>query len=249
MTKTVQVGPYALYADDGDGADPTGLKVLQHGIGYERHIRTLLERHIPSSRGFIDIGANVGIHSISAKSIRPDVPVVAVEASAFNVALLEKTVRENRIEGLAVLHYALSDAVGTKTIHGHKLNRWIKHVDRETTEGEPVLVYPLDMIISQPFDLVKLDVEGSELHVLRGAGGLMSQKPKIIFEYSIPALEGAGVNPRDLLDFLLERGYTLYSLPSHQWLEERRFTESKELHEYIARSTVIADIFAVFGHQ
>jgi hypothetical protein len=62
-------------------------------------------------------------------------------------------------------------------------------------------------------DLVKVDVEGAELPVLRGAeGALQKYTPTLIVELSCATAEAGGYKASDILDFLQELGYTFFKI-------------------------------------
>jgi hypothetical protein len=60
-------------------------------------------------------------------------------------------------------------------------------------------------------EVVKIDVEGAELDVLRSMSRILARdRPVIVMELNSRALrEHRGVEPRDLVDFLLVRGYRI----------------------------------------
>lgn len=64
-------------------------------------------------------------------------------------------------------------------------------------------------------DLLKIDVEGAEPMVLRGAGDVLSLRPLVFMELFAPWLSRLGFVPWDSLEPLVDRGYSfLYQLPS-----------------------------------
>ncbi len=70
-----------------------------------------------------------------------------------------------------------------------------------------------DYAQSQGFDLadlILLDIEGSELNVLQGAGKLLSSKPNLILEVNRPGLLAQSKSPNALYQFLSALGYQLY---------------------------------------
>jgi FkbM family methyltransferase len=83
-------------------------------------------------------------------------------------------------------------------------------------------------------DLIKIDVEGAELTVLRGAEQLLARcRPTLLFESTRSALREYGITPTEMFQFLEQRGYQLY-LPRAfvcfgRALEQSEFLEA---HEY-----------------
>ena len=70
---------------------------------------------------------------------------------------------------------------------------------------------------------MKLDVDGHELHVLRGARDMLKRsRPVIVMELAPYTLEERGEDPRNLLDLLDEVGYALFDLSGRLLAGPRR---------------------------
>jgi len=63
-------------------------------------------------------------------------------------------------------------------------------------------------------DLIKIDIEGGELLVLKGAERLLTKvdAPVILLEIAQVLCEGFGYQAKDVWDFLMARGYTMYAI-------------------------------------
>ncbi len=74
-------------------------------------------------------------------------------------------------------------------------------------------VTTLDQLVGgDPPALVKIDVEGSELSVMRGASQLLSSgEPVLLFEHAGHSTH-FGITPADMRRFLLGHGYSIYLL-------------------------------------
>lgn len=136
-----------------------------------------------------DIGANVGPFAlVAAKLGRPGVRVVAVEAGATSFASLCRNIVLNGVTDtviplpislgerteLSVFNY--SDLTAGAAIHS--LAGDSPYVEYEPVYRQPVLTFKLDDLLER-FDLprpahVKLDTDGSELQILRGARNALS---------------------------------------------------------------------------
>ena len=134
---------------------------------------------------FYDIGANVGAYSFVAHAAaRDNCTVYAFEPGFSTFAALSRNVFLNRCQGRIIpLHLALSDETKMTTFHyssiiaGDALHS-LGQPPMSGPEGQPQFVQPipsyrLDDLVSQfalpPPNLIKLDVDGSESSVLRGA--------------------------------------------------------------------------------
>lgn len=96
-----------------------------------------------------------------------------------------------------------------------------RHYDRNDPIIEQITVdvKPLDTIIPETLkvDLIKIDVEGGEFGVLRGATRILkTQKPILIFESGKGASDYYGTKPEELYDYLVnQHKYALYTLPQY----------------------------------
>lgn len=242
MITSVAIGPYTLFADD---EHRPGQDILQNGLNYERHIRQEIVKFIPNSVGFLDVGANVGVHSISAKSVNPAVPVYCVEVSQKNVGLLLKTIVHNKISDITVIPTAMA-SVPTIIRSNNDLDNTSCGTTEDSAEGYPNLTaaLSLDFINLPQIDFVKMDVEGYEFAVWRGAGKLFAMRPRMIFEFCPELVHRSGTNPLDQLQWLLDRGYKLIMLDYLPGIR-KEFTEAQPLLDYIKVTTKwIADILA-----
>jgi len=125
---------------------------------------------------------------------------------------------------------ALSDAEGSATFQhvidqpGYSGFRRRRYDSGETRTVEiQVRMARLDELIpdNQRIDLIKIDVEGAELQVLRGAGRLVRRcKPVIVFEHGLGAADHYGTEPEHIHDLLT--GYGLAIGLMGDWLAGRR---------------------------
>ncbi len=96
-----------------------------------------------------------------------------------------------------------------------------------------VQVNTLDEVIPEDLrlDLVKIDVEGAEFHVLKGGRSLLKKwKPVIIFECGLGASDYYKTDPGELFDFICgELDMKLYTLPAYangkKVLNHEQFTD------------------------
>ena len=176
-------------------------------------------RYLRPGDHFVDVGANVGVFSTLVGTRIPDVRITAVEPFP--------PVREDLLTNLAlndltvtVVDAAVSDVAGTATfqVSGRDvLNRLAPDADGEM-QHITVPVTTLDELVGHdPPALIKIDVEGSELHAMQGARRLLSdpdRAPVLLFEQ---AGHGAsfGITPAEVRAFLHDVGYRMHLLDGH----------------------------------
>jgi FkbM family methyltransferase len=175
----------------------------------------------PGSR-VIDVGANIGVYALPWAAINADVTVHCFEPNLAVRSRLARNVALNRLSARIRLHTeALSDHAGTATLYGSddmsSLNKGVYTGAGQAVPTE-VPVARLDDIFGiegPPLSLMKIDVQGHELEVLRGADAVISRhRPALILEHEddlyLSASE-ASQRKSDLSKLLSRLGYeTLY---------------------------------------
>jgi FkbM family methyltransferase len=171
----------------------------------------------------VDIGANHGGLTMSAaRAGRPDLAIV-VEANASLIPNLERTVGSLASVEAEVHHVALGETdggVGTLFVPTHSsgyasvLGGYAGVYGR--TEALEVGLRTLDSLLAgRPLPtpvLVKIDVEGADLSVLRGGRSFIEEhRPMLLLELNQTALEAAGESPASLITLLADLGYPAFS--------------------------------------
>ena len=155
----------------------------------------------------LDVGANIGDYSIVVARYY-GCRVLSIEPSPSAFALLLKNIASNGLpDRVHPLNLALSDTEGEKEMSISE--RWGYVIDSEL-EGNSVNVRTttLDALFDgdrfMQIQLVKVDVEGSELAVLRGGKSYFAtHKPKLIIEVHSNELR------QSIMDFMLSLNYNL----------------------------------------
>jgi FkbM family methyltransferase len=155
----------------------------------------------------LDIGANVGLYSLLASRLAGETGrVIAFEPLPANLDVLRRHLHLNRVTNVTVLGNAVTDVEGksrfacsTNPSMGSLCRCGESEVETVTLDGlwkRGVVPCP---------DVVKIDVEGAEAGVLRGAEQLLSEcRPTII-------LSGHGfARQQECEDILVRLGYTVH---------------------------------------
>jgi len=208
---------FALYVDPRDWA--VGGPIARTGR-YEDDVTAVLRSQLAPGATFVDVGANVGWFTMLAATIVGATGrVVAVEPNPANTALIERSVAEAGVTGVTIAAGAAFDSTGLATLHVDASNGCVLALADVTTRAiECSYVVPvrrLDDILDdtgiERVDVMKVDVEGAELHVLRGAKATFERhRPVLVTEFFPEALRGAGgCEPADYLTALRDLGYDL----------------------------------------
>ncbi|GAA0306381.1 hypothetical protein GCM10009087_15390 [Sphingomonas oligophenolica] len=167
----------------------------------------------------IDIGANVGLVSLVLARRFGDREVHAFEPNPTTFAALEANIARNRAQNVFCHRFALSDAEGVVLFHNDPVKRGTASI--ATGAGAHVQEVPATTLdafaASRGIDsigLLKIDVEGFETLVLRGAQRVLNEiRPAAIYFEVCPALtERAGFAATEPARMLVEAGYELRRL-------------------------------------
>jgi len=183
---------------------------------YEKGTIQLLDQLLKPGSTFLDIGANIGLmSSIASKIVGADGKVLAVEANPKTVEILQHNLALNKAENVSIFPFALGSEKGTATLFENwNVNRGgASLLAQEEQDGVDVPVEKIDDIFEHDkIDLIKIDVEGFELEVLKGGMGVLKEQlPILIIEVSEQREHEAGVTPEEIADFVRSIGnYKLY---------------------------------------
>jgi FkbM family methyltransferase len=186
---------------------------------YDLAVSEALARLIDPGETVVDAGANIGyMTSLMAWRAGSSGRVLSFEPNPAVLGRLERNVARWRAGGFApieVCAVALSDADGRATLrapanfeHAMGTASLTEHRAAETEFSWEVATRRLDSFIGQgSVAVLKLDVEGHELSVMQGASSLFSDG-----RIRDVLLEERGAGPSAKLEFLVQHGFTVFSL-------------------------------------
>jgi len=199
---------------------------------FEPQVRAEFERIAGRKVNIIDIGANVGYYSIlGGKLIGPEKRLFSFEPQPRMIDRLRRNVALSSLENVQVFPIALSDSTGSVTFYvppeGRESMGSMRANGRFDISGTiQVNSQRLDDVLQDlgnpKIGLIKMDAEGAELQILRGATDLLSSsdKPDLIFEGNEKNCRAFGYCVFDLLQFVGSFGYKLRQLDYEDWLAE-----------------------------
>ncbi len=190
---------------------------------HDRALTRFVLTHVRLKRGdvAIDIGANLGWFSLLlARLAEPQADVIACEPDQENFDLLRENLKMNGAEWVIALRVALGESSGSVQLHRYKSSNSGRHsvlqLGASTDNGVTVPLTTIEQLWAR-YELgdrrlrfLKIDVEGYEAFVLRGAGSRLLQRCEILsIEYSPDAMRTAGIDPTTVIDQLTASGLTL----------------------------------------
>lgn len=184
----------------------SGGKIARVFLGtYEAEQSESMARSIPRAGTFFDVGAHHGYYTLLAsRRVGAGGKVVCFEPSPDNLPFLKKHIAKNQLDQVTLIESAVGSAPGrlrfakgSGTGTGHLSDEGDIEVPVTTVDNE------VERLGCAP-DTMKIDVEGAEMHVLRGASQTLKQHRPTIFL----STHGADVH-RQCCEFLSTIGYDL----------------------------------------
>ncbi len=167
-------------------------QIIKSGL-YDPHLLAVMERFVRPGSSVLDIGANIGAYAIPLSQGFPDIQVHAFEPNPFAAARLHKNIALNRASRIVVHEVGVGSSRGKLTLHAFPykdvgISSFIQPTNSvEAARRIEVEVTTLDDMLARiagPISLVKMDIQGFELEVLRGARRLLaSQRPAVLLEH------------------------------------------------------------------
>jgi FkbM family methyltransferase len=168
----------------------------------------------------LDVGANIGRMSVLAsRLVGSGGSVFSFEPSPKVVSSLYRNLQINGCENVIAHNSAVSDVDGPVTFHmplGTN-SGWgsLRELGVGASLRVEVMCRRLDSMLGAlpPIALLKIDVEGADLKVVRGAQQLVQRdQPIIVLEFSPSWIRQLGDDPDSLVGFLDRLGYHLYEV-------------------------------------
>lgn len=194
----------------------------------EKREMALLRTLVEPGMTIADIGANVGFYAVQmGQWVGAGGRVLAFEPDPFTFELLRRRTSVAAPANLEVRQFALGEARGTATLYCSAYNRADNRVgqrhDEPNVEAIQIEVRTLDEYLAERglpgVDALKIDVQGLEAQVLRGAEQTIRRVRWIWLEFSPDHLRGAGTDPEAFLESLGALGMKVFEVTEHGTLE------------------------------
>jgi len=211
----------------------------------EREGRALIAREVQRDMVAVDVGANIGLHTLGlAHAVGPTGRVHALEPDPRNFRLLARAVAEAGLQQVRLHQVAAANESGPVTLHLSPVNRGDHRVlptdEPRATIGVKAVTLD-ELLATEPrVDFVKIDVQGAEAAVLRGATETLRRSAtlRILCEVCPALLRQVGVGRGEFFAPLREVGHVPHVLERGTL---RAVTE--ETAWSMAESGVYADLY------
>lgn len=167
--------------------------------------------HIPSGGCVVDVGANIGSHTIVyMRAVGNNGQVIAFEPHPSSFECLKRNCRKevsdtgNSVR-MKLINAAVGSSSGRLTLSSPETQLGTASIT--ANHGISVEVLTLDASVLRA-DLIKMDIEGFEMMAIEGATALIERyKPKLVLEVNDPALRQYGLSSKELLQKVESLGY------------------------------------------
>ena len=196
---------------------------------YEQATVENLIPFLKTSRVFFDIGANIGYFSFLAASVNPQLKIFSFEPLPKNISSIKKNMELNPNAKINLIESCLSDQKGEIefSIPPEGECGWGRISYKDMFDNNKIVrpVQTIDDFCNtnaiDRVDFIKMDIEGFEFHVLRGASELLSRQnaPNMCIEMNDICFKDMGIDIMDIFSFLKERKYKLFYIDKNHDLK------------------------------
>jgi len=194
-------------------------EVQRYILGGEFYELEQLDYHrslIPRRGRVLDVGANIGNHSVYYAVVCEAELVVAIEPARRASRLFDRTLEQNELPGIE-LHAATAAGAGngwamldqTQAIH-HNLGGTSAHIIPKRVPGAVPVRTADDLLDGRQIDFVKIDVEGAEMQVLTGLQQTIDRDRPILAVEIMPDSRTAFAEWCGVNRYRIERTFQMY---------------------------------------
>jgi FkbM family methyltransferase len=220
-------------------ADPDD--VIQHshvvGLFYEAEELAIISEFFPPGGVFVDIGANVGNHTIYVGRFLHPRQAIPFEPNPAAIEILRINLALNglqRVADLSHLGVGLSDTPGNAQIKAPAHNLGAAHLEMSDGAGALPLIRGDSVLSQRCVDFIKMDVEGMELRVLAGLDATITQwRPAMFIEVENGNAE-AFREWLKLHNYVTERTYRRYDANENYMVIPREMAKNAGSSFYIS---------------
>lgn len=188
---------------------------------FEPEVKDIFLKYVKKGSTVLDIGANIGAHTLFLSKIVDDTgKVISFEPIKKIYEQLRKSIAINDFKNITLNNFALEDKefetkinIVGENMGGSSIYK-DKSIDFDFIAEENIRVKILDNLDLPKINFIKMDVEGYEWNVIKGAKKLLERdRPNIIFEYNPltydKELEGDSIK---ILEYLKSLNYKLFDI-------------------------------------
>lgn len=193
-------------------------RIMQSNGPYQARNLNALKLLVPHSRVTLDIGANVGMNTIEYADFSDHVYSWEPHPTTHGWAV--RNLQENAISNTTLFNAGVGDKPGKLWMKVQAHNDGQNAIAKGQTDdpsykpewanGPCVDIHTIDQHNLQNVDIIKIDTEGYELKVLRGAENtILKYRPVVQAEIDPNHMKKFGDKPQDIFDWFSTRDYRI----------------------------------------
>ena len=182
-------------------------KAISEGVLWEPHIINYVKLNANRNKDFVDVGSNFGWHSLIAHKHFSHVHSFEPQSTLYH--LQKQSISNSNINNISIHNVALSDKPGNGQLNPVDYNSTTNTGDVSVgTGGEAIEIKTLDSYHFDNVAAIKIDVQGLEYQVIRGAERtIWENRPDIIVELENFHLIKHDTNARAVMELLRSMNY------------------------------------------
>lgn len=195
---------------------------IYYGVGFEHTELSLVKQFVRRDDTFFDVGANIGVYTLLASQLVGEGGLVhSFEPLTDANELLRSNVKLNQCKNVTINPVAVGEENGEVPIYINAQNALSslgntnrgKIIKSQTVQVLTLDTYAKNAGISK-IDFLKIDVEGFEGHVLRGAEKLIAASPNLVVMSELAKKNFAplGFSVKDVLDWMRKQGFDIWMI-------------------------------------
>lgn len=185
-------------------------------LDFDQNSMPEILRYINEGDSIIDVGANIGCYSYGfLNKIGHEGHIVCYECNPTAFECLKYNL--GKYDNVMLFKIAIGDMTGNVKI-AEDINLGASHCYLDPEGHIPMRT--IDSFNLQKVDFIKIDAEGWELHILRGAAETIKKfHPKLYIEINKGTLARCGVTADEIFSFLNVNGYSYNNIYREQLME------------------------------
>jgi len=230
---------------------PYGSLYLAYGDGmgfmfffkrpYEENERKFVQKFLKLGMTFFDVGANQGFYTLlAAKQVGQDGKVFSFEPVPSQIKKLRKNIKINRFRNVTTEPLAIGSKSGRLNMYvcsnGDEALSSLRVPAKDAYSPKEIInvqVTTLDDYVDESkilsVDFIKIDVEGGELEVLKGAAGILkNMRPVIMCEVQDKRTAQWGYRASDICKFVDQYDYSWFDVVENGLL---KISGQKDKHD------------------
>lgn len=182
---------------------------------------THLARFLGPGETFVDAGANCGLFTVAgARLVGPSGRVLAFEPGPTVLPMLTRNVAQNKLSHVTIHRFGLGSEAGKVRLYEHPHGASSATLGCAPGSNTPFVEIEIDTLDAalaraevDKVDTIKMDVEGAEELILRGATGLFARhRPRVLFEVNPEAIANLKLTTDGVWNYLGALGYSFSKL-------------------------------------